>query len=188
MGTIVVSTNITLDGVVDNPTGEDGPGGGWFTSMSAADREAWMKFESARCRTHDAVLVGRQTDAWFAQRWNDRTDEWAVALNALPKYVVSSTLTEAAWHNGTVLAGDLVEEVTSLKERVEGQIVVFGSHTLVQGLLDAGLVDGLELIVFGTLVGTGGRLVDGGAPESFRLIDAERVGDNLLAVTYDVVR
>ncbi|MCW2856424.1 MAG: deaminase/reductase [Marmoricola sp.] len=185
MGTIVVNTNMTLDGVVDNPTGEDGPGGGWFTSMSPGDFEAWAKFEQTQ--VHDAVLLGRRTDAWFAQRWNDRNDDWASRLNGLPKYVVSSTLTAAAWRNGTVLRGDLVEEVTRLKEDVDGQIVVFGSRTLVQTLLEHGLVDELQLIVFGTLVGSGGRLLEAGDPQSLRLTGSERLGDNLLAVSYDVV-
>jgi dihydrofolate reductase len=188
MGTIVVNTTMTLDGVVDNPTGEDGPGGGWFTSMSPGDFEAWAKFEFEQCQGHDAVLLGRRTDAWFAQRWNDRTDEWGIQLNGLPKYVVSSTLAAAAWRNGTVLRGDAVDQVTRLKEEVDGQIAVFGSRTLVQTLLEHGLVDSLQLIVFGTLVGTGGRLLEAGAPESLRLTGAERLGDNLLSVTYDVVR
>ncbi len=188
MGTIVVNTNTTLDGVVDNPTGEDGPGGGWFTSMSEVDRAAWMKYEFEASQHHAAVLLGRRTDAWFAQRWNERTDEWAEHLNALPKYVVSSGTGDAAWHNGTVLRGDVVEEVARLKAEVDGQIVIFGSRTLVQTLLDNDLIDELHLIVFGTLVGTGGRLLEAGAPETLRLTGAERLGDNLLAVTYAVAR
>ncbi len=188
MGTIVVNTNMTLDGVVDNPTGEDGPGGGWFSSMSETDFEAWAKYEFGQCQHHDAVLLGRRSDAWFAQRWNERTDEWGTQLNALPKYVVSSTLEQTAWHNGTVLRGDVVDEVARLKQEVDGQIAIFGSRTLVQTLLDNDLVDELQLIVFGTLVGTGGRLLEAGAPESLRLTGSERLGDNLLAVTYEVVR
>ncbi|MCW2752747.1 MAG: deaminase/reductase, partial [Marmoricola sp.] len=149
------------------------------------DFEAWAKFEQAQ--EHDAVLLGRRTDAWFAQRWNDRSDDWAARLNGLPKYVVSSSVTEAAWHNGTVLRGNVVDEVTRLKEEVDGQIVVFGSRTLVETLLEHGLVDELQLIVFGTLVGNGGRLLERGAPQSLRLTGSERLGDNLLAVSYDVV-
>ncbi|HEX4189826.1 MAG TPA: dihydrofolate reductase family protein [Marmoricola sp.] len=188
MGTIVVNTNMTLDGVVDNPTGEDGPGGGWFLAMSETDMAAWAKFEFGEALETDALLLGRRTDAWFAQRWNERTDEWAVRLNGLPKYVVSSTATRTAWLNGSVLSGDVVEQVSRLKDEVEGRIVVFGSRQLVQTLLEAGLVDELRLFVFGTLVGTGERLLDAGAPENLRLTRAERIGDGLLFVAYDVVR
>lgn len=187
MGTIVVNTNMTLDGVVENPTGEDGPGGGWFNAKSDADQEAWAKFEFEEALHTDALLLGRETDAWFATRWNDRSGDWADRLNALPKYVVSSTLEEAAWANGTVLSGNVVESVTRLKDEVDGTIVVFGSRTLVQTLLEHGLVDELRLFVFGAMVGHGGRMLEAGAPASLRLTRAERIGDGLLFVAYDVV-
>jgi dihydrofolate reductase len=187
MGTIVVNTNMTLDGVVENPTGEDGPGGGWFNAMSAADRDAWAKFEFQEALDTDALLLGRQTDAWFAKRWNDRSGEWADRLNRLPKYVVSSTLTQTAWANGNVLGGEVAENVARLKKEVEGKIVVFGSRTLVQTLFEHQLVDELRLFVFGALVGRGGRMLDAEAPQSLRLTRAERLGDGLLFVAYDVV-
>ena len=187
MGTIVVNTNMTLDGVVENPTGEDGPGGGWFNVKSDADQAAWAKFEFEESLDTDALLLGRETDAWFAQRWNDRPGEWADRLNALPKYVVSSTLTETAWANGTVLRGDVAETVARLKHDVDGKIVVFGSRTLVQTLLEHHLVDELRLFVFGAMVGAGGRMLETGAPASLRLTRAERIGDALLFVAYDVV-
>jgi dihydrofolate reductase len=188
MGIIVVNSNITLDGVVDNPTGEDGPGGGWFTAMSAADQEAWAAFEYEESLRTDAILLGRTTDAWFGQRWNERPGPWAERLNGLPKYVVSSTLTEAVWANGTVLSGDVVEEVSRLKDEVDGTIVIFGSRTLVRTLLEHGLVDELRLMIFGTLVGTGGRLLEADAAEKLRLTRSERLGDGLLYAAYDVVR
>ncbi len=187
MGTIVVNTNMTLDGVVDNPTGEDGPGGGWFNAKSPADQEAWAAFELEEARGTDALLLGRTTDAWFGTRWNDRSGEWADRLNALPKYVVSSTVTDTVWANGTVLSGDVAESVARLKDEVDGRIVVFGSRTLVQTLLEHHLVDELRLFVFGTLVGQGGRMLEAGAPASLRLTRAERIGDALLFVAYDVL-
>jgi dihydrofolate reductase len=188
MGTIVVNTNMTLDGVVDNPTGEDGPSGGWFNAKSADDQEAWAKCEFEEALDTDALLLGRKTDAWFAKRWNDRSGAWADRLNGLPKYVVSSTLTETAWANGTVLRGDVAEVVGRLKNEVDGKIVVFGSRTLVQTLLEHGLVDELRLFVFGALVGHGGRMLEAGAPQSLRLTRAERLGDGLLFVAYEVLR
>ena len=187
MGTIVVNTNMTLDGVVENPTGADGPGGGWFNAMSAADQDAWSKFELEEAFATDALLLGRVTDAWFAQRWSDRSGDWADRLNGLPKYVVSSTLTETAWANGTVLRGDVVDDVARLKHEVDGKVAVYGSRTLVQTLLEHELVDELRLFVFGALVGRGGRMLEAGAPESLRLTRAERLGDGLLFVAYDVV-
>ena len=187
MGTIVVNTNMTLDGVVENPTGEDGPGGGWFNTKSDADQEAWAKFEFEEAMDTDALLLGRNTDAWFAKRWNDRSGEWADRLNALPKYVVSSTLTETAWANGTVLRGEVAENVARLKNEVQGKIVVFGSRTLVRTLFEHGLVDELRLFVFGALVGRSGRMLETGAPQSLRLTRAERIGDGLLFVAYDVL-
>ena len=187
MGTIVVNTNMTLDGVVENPTGEDGAGGGWFNAKSDADQDAWAKFEFEEALDTDALLLGRATDAWFAARWNDRSGGWADRLNGLPKYVVSSTLAETAWVNGTVLRGDVPEEVARLKEEVDGRIVVFGSRTLVATLLEHQLVDELRLFVFGAMVGRGGRMLEAGAPASLRLTRAERLGDSLLFVAYDVV-
>ncbi|MGD9960705.1 dihydrofolate reductase family protein [Nocardioides sp.] len=187
MGTIVVNTNMTLDGVVENPTGEDGPGGGWFNATSDTDHEAWAGFEFEESLHTDALLLGRETDAWFAQRWSDRQGAWADRLNGLPKYVVSSTLTETAWANGTVLKGDVAEAVARLKAEVDGRIVVFGSGTLVQTLLEHELVDELRLFVFGALVGRGGRMFDAGSPATLRLTRAERIGDGMLFVAYDVV-
>ena len=187
MGTIVVNTNMTLDGVVENPTGEDGPGGGWFNTKSAADQDAWAKFEFEESLDTDALLLGRHTDAWFGTRWNDRGGEWADRLNGLPKYVVSSTLSEPVWANGTVLSGDVAENVARLKDEIDGKIVVFGSRTLVQTLLEHELVDELRLFVFGAMVGRGGRMLEAGAPESLRLTRAERIGDSLLFVAYDVL-
>lgn len=186
MGTIVVNTNMTLDGVVENPTGEDGPGGGWFNTKSAADQDAWAKFEFEEALDTDALLLGRKTDAWFAARWNERPGEWADRLNGLPKYVVSSTLTETAWANGTVLRGNVADSVARLKDEVDGTIVVFGSRTLVQTLLEHGLVDELRLFVFGAMVGSGGRMLEAGPPASLSLTRAERLGDGLLFVAYDV--
>jgi dihydrofolate reductase len=188
MGTIIVNSNMTLDGVVDNPTGEDGPGGGWFTAMSPADFDAWAKFEFAEALGTDALLLGRTSDAWFGQRWNDRTDEWGTRLRDLPKFVVSSTITETVWANGTVLSGEVVEEVRRLKNGFEGRIVIFGSRQLVQALLDNDLIDELRLIIFPALVGAGGRLLEAGAPESLQLKESERLGDNLQFVAYNVIQ
>jgi hypothetical protein len=107
MGKIIVSENVSLDGVVQDPTGEEGFRlGGWFR-MGDRDREAWAKVLLDEALGTKALLLGRRSDEWFAARWLSRSGEWADRLNSLPKYVVSSTVEEAKWNNPTVLAGDV---------------------------------------------------------------------------------
>src|SRR5918992_4444338 len=131
MGKIVISTNLSLDGVIQDPTGEEGFRlGGWFGRFGGKDLEEWAKvlFEEALGAT--AVLLGRRSDQWFATRWASRTGEWADRLNSLPKYVVSSTLEAPAWNNSTVLNGDVVNEVSKLKQELDGDILVYASYQL----------------------------------------------------------
>ena len=111
MGKIVVSTNVTLDGVVQDPDGKEGFRlGGWFGQFGGKDLEPWAKVFFEEALSTDALLLGRRSDEWFAERWLSREDEWAERLNSLPKYVVSSTLEEPKWSNSTVLKGDVVSE------------------------------------------------------------------------------
>jgi dihydrofolate reductase len=159
MGTIVVSENVSLDGVVEDPTGEEGfPHGGWFDAMTDRDREAWARIECAEAMGAAALLLGRRNDAYFGPRWSSRTGEWADRLNGLPKYVVSSTLTEPAWTNATVLKGDVATEVSELKRALPGEIVVYASRRLVHTLLKHDLVDELRLMTFPVVLGAGRRL------------------------------
>src|SRR5579862_9045853 len=114
MAKIVISTNISLDGVVQDPDGTEGfRHGGWFRRFGGPDLEPWGKVMLGDALAAEALLLGRRTDEWFASRWNERTGEWADRLNALPKYVVSSTADEVRWGRGpgTILRGDVVEEV-----------------------------------------------------------------------------
>jgi len=189
MGRIVINTNVTLDGVVEDPTGEEALGpGGWFLEISETDREAWAKREFEEALKTDAVLLGRRTDVWFGTRWNSRDGEWAERLNALPKYVVSSSPAAAVWKNGTVLAGEVVTEVTRLKQEIDGQIAVYGSRQLVHTLLEHGLVDELRLFVYPSVLGSGGRLFgDLSVPSALGLKTAEVVGDNIVYVEYEVL-
>src|ERR1700730_17400256 len=109
MGKIVISTNVSLDGVVQDPDGAEGFRlGGWFGQFGGKDLEAWQKVSLDEALGAEALLLGRCSDEWFATRWAARTGEWADRLNSLPKYVVSSTLTEPRWTNATVLRGDAV--------------------------------------------------------------------------------
>jgi len=123
MGTIVVSTNATLDGVVQDPDGKEGfRHGGWFGQFGGKDLEEWGKISLDEALGAQALLLGRRSDEWFAARWASRTGEWADRLNGLPKYVVSATLEQARWGNSTVLKGDVVREVSALKKGWTGRL------------------------------------------------------------------
>ena len=112
MGKIVVSENVSLDGVTQDPTGEEGfRHGGWFGRTGDKDRDAWAKMELDEALGAEALLLGRRSDEWFAARWLSKSDAWADRLNGLPKYVVSSTLEEPRWASATVLTGDVADEV-----------------------------------------------------------------------------
>ena len=160
MGRIVVSENVTLDGVVQDPTGEEGfSRGGWFGRIGDEDREAWAQVEMGEALGAEALLLGRRTYAFFAARWPSRSGEWAARLNSLPKYVVSSTLVDPAWTNTTVLT-DVVAEVSKLKQNITGEIAVYASFQLVHTLLGHDLVDELRLMAYPFVLGAGRRLFD----------------------------
>lgn len=141
MARIIVSENVSVDGVVEDPIGDGGfARGGWFGRIGDTDREAWAKLETDEARHAAALLLGRRSDEWFAARWLSRAGEWADRLNGLPKYVVSSTLRSPRWSNATVLGGDVVDAVTKLKRELSGDIVVYASNRLVHTLLEHDLV------------------------------------------------
>ena len=190
MGKIVVSTNVTLDGAVQDPDGHEGfQRGGWFAEFGGEDLEQWRKILLEEARGTEALLVGRRSDEWFAERWLSRTDEWADRLNSMPKYVVSSTVEHPRWSNATVLAGDVADEVSKLKRELDGEIVVYASYQLVRTLLEHDLVDEVRLFVFPVLLGAGERLFgESSDTRPMRLIDNKTVGDGLVLVTYERVR
>jgi dihydrofolate reductase len=190
MARIVVSQNITLDGVVQDPTGDEGfRRGGWFTESLNGDYEAWAQAGLEEALNAEAFLVGRRSDEYFGTRWNIRSGAWADRLNGMPKYVVSSTLTEPVWVNSTVLGGDVATEVAGLKRDLAGEIIVAGSRQLARALFEHDLVDELRLIVFPVVLGEGDRLF-GGTDDGLRLRrrDTRTIGAGLAQVTYDVVR
>jgi dihydrofolate reductase len=190
MGRIVVATNISLDGVVQDPDGEEGfRRGGWFGQFGGKDLESWAKVATVEALGAEALLLGRRTDRFFATRWLSRQGEWADRLNSLPKYVVSSTLTEPKWSNATLLKGDPVEEASRLKQQIDGEILVYASYHLVRTLLKHGLVDELRLVIFPVVLGAGERLFgDSRARVPVRLVRAGTIGDGLAFLTYEVVR
>jgi dihydrofolate reductase len=189
MGKIVISTNVTLDGVVEDPDGKEGTAvGGWFGRSMGADYEPWAKVFTDEALGAEAILLGRRSDAWFAERWLSRDGEFADRLNSLPKYVVSGTSAEAAWSNGTVLDGDIADEVSKLKKEIGGEILVYASYRLVHTLIEHDLVDELRLFVFPVLAGGGRRLFgEAGGQKPLRLIRTSAVGSGLTFVDYEVV-
>jgi len=190
MGKIVISTNVSLDGVVQDPDGEEGFRlGGWFGQFGGKDLEAWAKVELEEALGAEALLLGRRSDEWFASRWLSRSGEFADRLNSLPKYVVSSTLEEPKWNNSTVLKGDVVDQVSKLKQELDGDILVYASYQLGRALIEHDLVDELRLVVFPVVLGAGERLFgETSDKKSLRLIHARTVGNGLAFLTYQVVR
>ena len=190
MGKIVITTNMSLDGVVQDPDGGEGfSRGGWFVQAGGKDLEEWGKIEYAEALDSAALLLGRRSDEWFGTRWAARPGQFADRLNSLPKYVVSATLRDPRWTNVTVLKGDVTDEVTRLKRELDGDIVVYASYQLERALIEHGLVDELRLFVFPVVVGAGERLfgqTTGMKP--FRLAGSRTVGDGLVLLTYEAVR
>ena len=190
MGKIVISTNVSLDGVVQDPDGEEGFRlGGWFGESGGKDLEEWAKVEYGEALRTSALLLGRRSDEWFGARWASRSGEWADRLNSLPKYVVSSTLEDPKWTNVTVLKGNVVDEVTRLKQKLDGDIVVYASYQLGRTLIDYDLVDELRLFVFPVVLGAGERLFgETSDKKPIRLVDSRTVGDGLTFLTYEIIR
>jgi dihydrofolate reductase len=189
MGKIIVSENVSLDGVVQDPTGEEGfRHGGWFSQMGDKDRDEWAKVELDEALGAEALLLGRRSDEYFAARWLSRSGEWADRLNSLPKYVVSATLEKPRWSNSTVLRGDVVNEVAKLKHELGGDIVVYASNQLVHTLMGNDLVDELRLMIYPVVLGAGERLFgETSDKKSLRLVRTQAVGDGLAYLTYERV-
>jgi dihydrofolate reductase len=190
MAKIVISTNVSLDGVVQDPDGqEDFRLGGWFGDHGGKDLEEWARISFEEALGAEALLVGRRSDEWFAARWPSRTGEWADRLNSLPKYVASSTIDAPRWSNATVLTGDVVNEVSKLKGKLDGEILVYASYQLGRTLIEHDLVDELRLVVFPVVLGDGERLFGATSNKKpLRLLSARTIGDGLAFLTYEVIR
>jgi dihydrofolate reductase len=185
MGKIIVTEFVTLDGVLEAPGGEDREFGGW--AMEVDRGEGGDKFKLEETMSSVALLLGRVTYEGFAEAWPKRTGEFADKFNNLPKYVVSSTLEKADWNNTKILDGDVFEEVSKLRQEIEGEIVVHGSGTLVQSLLEHKLVDELRLMVFPIILGRGERLFSEiGSKIAAKLIDSRTVGDGVVILVYEL--
>ena len=192
MGKIVISgpQNVSLDGVVQDPDGKEGFRlGGWFVQSGGKDLEEWNKIALDEALRAEAWLLGRRSYEFFGLRWRPRSGELADRLNSMPKYVVSATLEEPDWNNSTVLKGDVVTEVSKLKQELAGEIVVPASYQLGRLLIEHDLVDELRLVVFPVVLGVGERLFgETSGMKPMRLVDAKTIGDGLAFLTYQFIR
>ena len=188
MARIVVSDNVTLDGVVQDPAGDEGfRGGGWIGLLK--DRPQLNQLALDEAQSAEALLLGRRSYEWFAARWPSRTGELADRLNSLPKYVVSSTLEDPDWNNSTVLRGDVVNEVSILRRELEGDIVVLASFQLVHTLMEHDLVDELRLKIFPVTVGAGKRLFgETSDRKPMRLLETRILEGDVVLLTYERIR
>ena len=188
MGRIVVTEFVSLDGVMEDPGGAEGfKYAGWtFRFNRGAEGDQFKLDELKRA---EAQLLGRVTYEAFAKAWPTMQDPvgFADKMNSMPKYVVSTTLRDedATWDNSTVIRGDVVPELAALKERLEGDLLVAGSATLVRTLVEHGLVDEIRLMIFPIVLGSGKRLFgEVSEPPTMVLDNVQTVGDGIVILTY----
>ncbi len=183
MRTLIVTEFITLDGIVDSPGGGDHPRAGWTFKEVPFVEEAY-EIKGTEQAEAGAMLLGRVSYDEFAPVW-PQMEEFA-EYNAMPKYVVSSTLTDPEWNNTTVLRS--LDEVAELKRGDgEGTILVHASPTLAQGLAGAGLVDRYHLLVFPVVLGEGKRLFNGREQGTLKLVEHEAYSNGVVKNVFDVV-
>jgi dihydrofolate reductase len=191
MRKLVVTEFLTLDGVMEDPGGaEQFEHGGW--SFKFSDPEG-MRFKLDEVTGFDALLLGRRTYEGFAAAWPGRRDEagFADKMNAMKKYVVSSTLTEASWQNSEIVGGgdDVPAAVAALKQQDGGDVLIAGSRSLVPTLAAHDLIDEYRLMVHPIVLGNGKRLFDGiAAPFTLRLTDSKVLSTGSLILIYEPVR
>jgi dihydrofolate reductase len=176
MGKLVVTEFVSIDGVLEDPGGSESyEHGGWTFEYDRG--EDGNKFKLDELTDSQVQLLGRVTYEGFAAAWPSREGPFADKLNNDPKYVVSTTLTNPEWQNTTVIAGDVVDEISKLKAETDGNILVAGSATLVGTLLEADLVDELRLMIFPTILGRGKRLFPDGIDRlKLKLTESRTVG------------
>ncbi|MDQ3571742.1 MAG: dihydrofolate reductase family protein [Actinomycetota bacterium] len=184
MGKIVVTEFVSLDGVMEAPGGEDFKYPGWSFEFDRGEEGNQFKLDETL--ETDVLLIGRTTYESFAGAWPEREGPFADKFNEMPKYVVSSTLSDPDWNNTTVINGDVIAEVTKLKEEVDGIIQVPGSHRLVQALIEDDLVDEFHLMVFPVVLGTGKKLFGETSDKTaWHLTDSKTVGDGVAILVYE---
>ena len=185
MRKLIVSEFVSLDGVMQAPGGEPFKYPGWTFEFDRGDDGNQFKVDETN--QADALLIGRRTYESFAGAWPQREGEFADKFNSMPKFVVSTTLEDPEWNNTTVLdSGDATAEVRKLKETFDGELQVPGSHRLVQELIDADLVDQINLMIFPVILGTGKKALEE-TPDrrKLRLKESKVVGDGVVVLVYE---
>ena len=190
MGKIIISENVSLDGVIQDPAGDEGfQRGGWVGRVGDRGREEAAQVLLEEALGTEAMLLGRRSYEFLAARWPSRTGALADRLNSKPKYVVSSTLQDPIWNNTTVLKGNVVNEVSKLKQQLAGDIVVPASFQLVRPLIEHDLADELRLMIYPVVLGAGERLFGETSDQKpLHLISTRTVGNDLAYLTYQPVR
>jgi dihydrofolate reductase len=190
MGKIIISENVSLDGVIQDPAGDEGfQRGGWVGRVGDRGREEAAQVLLEEALGTEAMLLGRRSYEFLAARWPSRTGALADRLNSKPKYIASSTLQDPAWNNTTVLKGNVVDEVSKLKQQLAGDIVVPASFQLVRTLIEHDLADELRLMIYPVVLGAGERLFgETSDKKPLRLISTRTVGNDLAYLAYQPVR
>ncbi|MBA3869617.1 MAG: dihydrofolate reductase [Anaerolineae bacterium] len=178
MRKLVVTEFMTLDGIIENP--------GW--SMGYWNDDI-AKFKGEETGASDIMLLGRVTYDGFAQAWPQSKDQGAAYFNSVRKYVVSNTLKTADWNNTTIISGDVVGEIKKIKQDGDQDILVHGSATLIQSLIQNDLVDRFRLLVYPVVLGTGKRLFQEGTTTTLKLVEVRPIGSGgVTAFIYETER
>jgi dihydrofolate reductase len=184
MGKIVVTEFSSLDGVMQAPGGEDFKYKGWSFEFDRGEDGNQFKLDEAM--EADALLLGRRTYESFAGAWPEREGEFADKFNEMPKYLVSSKITDPEWNNTTRLEGDVVEAVRKLRDEFDGVIQVPGSRTLVQDLIENDLVDQINLMIFPVVLGTGDKVFgEYSDKKALKLVESKTVGEGVVVLVYE---
>jgi dihydrofolate reductase len=187
MGKIVVTEFVSLDGVMQAPGGEDFKYPGWTFEFDRGEDGEQFKLDETL--ESDALLIGRVTYESFADAWPKREGPFADKFNTMPKYLVSSKIDDPEWNNTTVIKGDVVDEVTKLKQDVDGIIQIPGSRRLVHELIEADLVDEVHMMIFPVILGTGDRMYgETSDKKPMRLKESRTVGDGVVILVYERAR
>jgi dihydrofolate reductase len=175
MGKIIVSEFISLDGVIEEPA--------WTVAYW---NDEIAKFKYDELFSVGALLLGRKTYEGFAEAWPGRTDEqgYAGRMNSLPKYVVSTSLTNLEWNNSRLVNADLEEKISQLKQTLDQDLLIFGSGTLVQSLIKGGLIDRYHLLIYPLVLGSGKRLFRADSKATLKLVETKTTATGVTALIY----
>ena len=177
MRNIIENTLVSLDGVY--------AGAAIPRFSEYRDDEAYMRDGLDQALSCDALLMGRTTYEAFVKKWPGRTDPWADRINAMPKYVFSSTLEEADWNNATIVRGDVVTEVTKLKQQEGRDLLIYGPGLLAETLLKHHLLDALDLLIFPFVLGQGKQLFRQGDPPALKLVATKSFSRGIVKLAYE---